>query len=396
MPESILQALKQLLLAGLALVTSLSGAAGANAGHAQAPKAEKRQVTVVPRLPADEVLTVDEGQDAEQTGDAEEQETEEVDPEDLNEPVSIQYITLRGPITSRPQGGVIGTWTIAGRQVEVTAETHVSTRAARAKVGDWAQVQAEERGAAGPQPSATPGAVPSATPTAAPALVARSLAVMSSDNLARIVGTIESMEAAGQPGEAVWVVSGVTVRVTKDTRIVGTPEVGRLADVHGTMKPVEATPSTAAPGGSEAEVEEQPALEFVAKEIIVRGTPNQPKPKEHKKFDLSGVVESIDAETGEWVVAGQTVRVTKETVFDEKKGKAEVGAMVRVQAEEDDEGTLTATRIQVVRSAQPGKGKGAPRATATAEPGESEEESVQPEATRVGRPAQGRGQGGKD
>jgi hypothetical protein len=381
MPESILQALKQLLLAGLALVTSLSGAAGANAGHAQAPKAEKRQVTVVPRLPADEVLTVDEGQDAEQTGDVEEKETEEVDPEDLNEPVSIQYITLRGPITSRPQGGVIGTWTIAGRQVEVTAETHVSTRAARAKVGDWAQVQAEERGAAEPQPSA---------------LVARSLAVMSSDNLARIVGTIESLEAAGQTSDAVWVVSGVTVRVTKDTRIVGTPEVGRLADVHGTMKPVEATPSTAAPGGSEAEVEEQPALEFVAKEIIVRGTPNQPKPKEHKKFDLSGVVESIDAETGEWVVAGQTVRVTKETVFDEKKGKAEVGAMVRVQAEEDDEGTLTATRIQVVRSAQPGKGKGAPRATATAEPGESEEESVQPEATRVGRPAQGRGQGGKD
>jgi len=375
MPQGILQALKDLLLAGLALVTSLSGAAG-NSGHAQPPKPEKRQVQVVPRLPTDEALTVDEGEGAEEMGDVEEQETEQVDQRDLDAPVSVQYITLRGPISSRPEGGVIGTWTIAGRQVEVTAQTHVSTRAANARVGDWAQVQAEERHATPPQPSAQP----------AP-LVARSLAVMSSDNMARIVGTIESIDA-----DKAWVVSGVRVRVTAETRIVGTPQVGRLADVHGTMKPAEGVTAS----GSEAQAQEQAALEFVAKEIIVRGTSNQPKPKEHaKEFDLVGVVESIDAETGKWVVAGQTVLVTEDTVIIQKKGKAEVGAMVRVQAQDDDQGTLTATRIEVVRSAQPGKGRGAPRAT-TAEPDESEEESAQPEATRVGRPAKGRGQAGKD
>jgi len=372
MPQSILQALKDLLLAGLALVTSLSGTAGNSAGHAQPPKAEKRQVTVVPRLPADEVLTVDENQDANQTGDVGEQETEEVDQEDLDQPVSTRYVTLRGPITSRPADGVIGTWTIAGRQVEVTAQTHVSARAANAKVGDWAQAQAEEPGAT--QPTAAPSATPPGQPSP---LVAHSLAVMSSDKMARIVGPIESLDAgtttAGS-AEKVWLVSGVRVRVTAETHIVGTPEVGRLADVHGTMPAAE-------DGG------------LVAKEIIVRGTPNQPKPKEHgRKFDLAGLVESIDADTGAWVVAGQTVLVNEDTVLNEKKGKAEVGAMVRVQAEEDENGALVATSIEVVRGVRPAQPRGT--RAATPEPDEAGQEPVQ--QTRPGAPVQGRGQGSKD
>ncbi len=426
MPVSMLTALRELALAAMALVLSLTGTAGGNRDRLQPVRAAAKQLQSVPRLPADDELLVDEAEGTGEAALAEEEETEEVSEEELAEPVDIEYITLRGPISERPDE-ITGTWTIAGRDVTVTSETHVSTRAANAVVGEYAQVQAVLADGTATDDEEQPRG----------ALVAYSLAVMSSQHMARVVGPIESMgedtgahETEGEETfsrDGVWVVSGVRIRVTAATHIVGTPALGHLADIHGTMDMVdEAAPTT----GDEAKEndntadsgdEEEPEAEFVATLIVVRGTPNLPKrererEQEHgKKLEVNGLVEDITDE-GTWVVAGQEFQVNDATAIDEKKGDAEVGALVRVQLEQSEDDTLVALQIDVLRGAQgvqPGKangqgnseGKGqgnkrdpTPTPTVSPDEGGAAEESVLPTAQpEHGKPASPKGKGsGKD
>ncbi|HOG45999.1 MAG TPA: DUF5666 domain-containing protein [Anaerolineae bacterium] len=387
MPTNILTALEELLLAGMAVLMSLTGAAGAK--PARVPnKAIVRQMQSVPRLPDDEVLLVDETGDTIEPVD-EGQETEEVSDEELAAPVDIEYVTLRGPISQRPADGVEGIWTVAGRDVQVIAETVVSTRAANAAVGEWAQVQAVGVRTAGEVGDQDPKGAADDGEDQAP-LLARSLAVMSSQNKARVVGLIDNMDA-GAAGSTVWIVSGVRVRVTAATHILGTPQAGRLADVHGTM------------AGAE-----EPQAELEAGLIVVRGTPNLPKQerervKEHKKLEVTGELEKVDAESGEWVVAGQTVLMNAATRIDEKKGAAEVGAQVRVQVAQDEDGALVALQVEVMRGAKDnehgqGKAKGNPqndKKSATPTPDGAEAESKpakdKPEHGKPDKPSQGKG-----
>ncbi len=165
-------------------------------------------------------------------------------------PSVTAVVTLRGPVSqvvTSTAGSVIGVWTIAGRAVTVTAETHLSARARRVQPGvDWAKAVALR--------------------LADGSLVARSIEVMHANRLVRVVGTIDQFSSSQ------WVVGGTTVSVTTTTRIVGTPAVGRLADVHGTMV-----------GDA-----------FVARLIIVRGTGKLPKgglgpPGKEKKLTATPV-----------------------------------------------------------------------------------------------------------
>ncbi len=174
---------------------------------------------------------VDEDEDLDEDEDPDEDE-DLPDIEDPGEISGTQTITnvivLRGPVTALPAGDVLsGTWTISGQAVQVTAQTHLSARAGRVAVGDWAQArcQRDEGG-----------------------LVALSISVMhaSANKMARVVGKIEQFDPT-------WVVAGVSISVTAQTHIVGTPAVGALADVHGMI--------------SEDGF-------FVAKLIKVRGTKN--------------------------------------------------------------------------------------------------------------------------
>ena len=210
------------------------------------------------------------------------------------------YVTLRGPISEIPEGG-LGIWVIAGQPVLVDEESRLSERARQAEVGAWAEALCRQMEDG--------------------QLWAQRLLVMHANHLVRVVGIIEEM------GETSWVVSGVTVMLDAETRIVGTPAVGALADVHGAMDETHA---------------------FVADLIIVRGTPNRPKPQKFVNFE--GLIESMpEGRIGNWVIAGRTVEVTSATQIDESKAPAEVGAPVVVRAVEREDGSLLALTICVKR-----------------------------------------------
>jgi len=144
--------------------------------------------------------------------------------------VTGNSIVLRGPITALPAGSIDGLWTVAGQQVLVDASSKLSARAEMARVGDWAEILAE--------------------PQAAGQLHALRVTVMHENRLVRVVGLVQSFS------DSAWVVGGVSVTVTSSTHIVGTPTVGKVADVHAHMGD---------------------ANTVVADLIVVRGTPNQPK-----------------------------------------------------------------------------------------------------------------------
>jgi hypothetical protein len=164
----------------------------------------------------------------------EDEETEAPDPADAPAVTSTRPITnavrLRGPITELPkadeesEASPIGEWVVAGQAVQVTAETKMSARADRAAVGDWAQVWAQRED---------------------DELVALKVTVMHANKLTRVVGVIEEI------GDEAWVVAGMTVSVTAQTKIVGTPAAGATADVRGA-------------------VDDEGA--FLADKILVRGT----------------------------------------------------------------------------------------------------------------------------
>ena len=171
-----------------------------------------------------------------ETGDPDGEDTPEVtatptvtDTSDLTTTLHITAdVVLRGPITQVPDGA-IGAWKIAGVLVTVTSETHLSDLARRAQPGDWAQAWCQRLGDG--------------------SLLARSVSVMHANHMVRVVGRIDKIDP--------WVVAGVAIVVDGDTHIVGKPEVGRVADVHGYTDDDGA---------------------FHAKLVVVRGSPNGPKP----------------------------------------------------------------------------------------------------------------------
>ena len=114
-----------------------------------------------------------------------------------------------------------------------------------------------------------------------------------------------------------WVVGNYTVTVTANTIIVGTPQVGLLAEVHA--------------------VEQNGQL--VATRIRVQPQP----PANRVKFE--GIVESIGDTS--LVVSGRTVQVTAATFIDESRGMLEVGSQVEVIGIEQADGSILARVIRV-------------------------------------------------
>lgn len=156
-----------------------------------------------------------------------------------------------------------------------------------------------------PTPTLTPTSTPTPTPTATPQ-PPRPVKV-------KFEGLVEAMEKDH------WVVAGQKVLLNEDT-IIEHPE---LAEV-GAWAVVQARRR---PDGS-----------LLALRItITRGAEKPPQPIEFK-----GLVESIGDAV--WIVAGRTVLINEETVIE---GTPQVGAVARVQALQQADGTLLATRIVI-------------------------------------------------
>ncbi len=138
-------------------------------------------------------------------------------------------------------------------------------------------------------------------------------------------GRIESIE------DDVWIVGGVTVLITHATIITGaTPRVGLLAEVKGTKVGPRIVRAT------EIEVKD-PSLEPVRIRGIIA--------------ELPGTVNHI----GIWTITTEdgsnvSIEVTADTAIDTQNGEVELGALARVTALLQDDGTLVAHRIKVFES----------------------------------------------
>jgi hypothetical protein len=126
---------------------------------------------------------------------------------------------IKGKIEGMPEDGLIGVWTVAGKQVEVSEQTRVMQRRALAEVGATAHVVGFTEG------------------DAVKALLVIVMSPAEGSKPFQLIGTIETLPAEGMIGE--WVVSGKTVRVTESTRIAGQQfvKVGARVTVIGTEKP---------------------------------------------------------------------------------------------------------------------------------------------------------------
>lgn len=125
---------------------------------------------------------------------------------------------FKGEIEAMPETGLIGVWTVDGKQVEVTAQTKVMQKKALAEVG------------------ATVHVVGFAEGDVIKALLVSVMAPAEGSKPFQLIGTIETLPAEGMVGD--WVVSGKTVSVTESTRIAGEKfvKVGARVTVVGTEK----------------------------------------------------------------------------------------------------------------------------------------------------------------
>lgn len=303
-----------------------------------------------------------------------------------------KWVRFEGIITSLPDGGVIGEWTVrTSFTITVTFTVDENTRITppqfRPTVGDWARVMAmrQEDGSLlalrvhlrrpdhHPHPVEFRGTIVEMygdPPTMIVvnvwghneyADVAGALVDVLIDDLTRIEGELmvgarvkvrgfllddrtvlarlivvksPEVEFKGRIEsieDNVWIVGGVTVLITDTTTITGvTPQVGLLAEVEG----IRVGPRTVR--ATEIEVKD-PSLEPV-------------------KF--RGIIETLPGTTdhiGTWTITTEegnsvSIQVTQETVIDTKHGEVKIFALVRVTVVRQDDGILLAKRIKVFES----------------------------------------------
>jgi len=186
-------------------------------------------------------------------------------------------------------------------------------------------------------------------------------------------GRVESME-----GER-WSVARITVRLSPETRVEGTPSLGAFVEVSGTTQPngtvlaariavtdegapvtpthlaptvsatARATPtatpiptSTPPPTAMPPLTSTSPPTEIASPANPLPGASPTPTAEEGEEEEFTGVVESIN--TNMWRIGGQDVTITPAT---EIRGSPQVGQVVKVKAVRDRSGALVARHIEV-------------------------------------------------
>jgi hypothetical protein len=219
-----------------------------------------------------------------------------------------------GAIQSLPAGGLIGIWTIAGKQVQVVSTTRLEQENGGFAIGTIVEVEGLA-GASGVIVASKIEVVGDGTPAPQPP-----------PNELEITGTIESLPAGGLIGN--WQVSGRTVIVTSSTELDaenGAFAVGVTVKVEGSLDPsgnVLASEIESKPGNGA----DEPALDFFG---TINALPSGP----------SGLV-------GVWNVDGKLVNVTASTVIDTGNGPVVVGAIVEVEGWLQPDGMIEAQKIE--------------------------------------------------
>ncbi|MBX3278012.1 MAG: hypothetical protein KF868_08435 [Acidobacteria bacterium] len=223
----------------------------------------------------------------------------------------VRLEKFRGVVESLPSSpGLIGDWTVGGRTVRVTATTTIKQKHGPVAVGVTVEVEgiAQNDGS----------------------FVAVEIETQNSpNNLAEFRGVVESLPSdPGRIGD--WIVSGRTVRVTADTRIMeqhGPAAVGALVQVTGTPQQ----------DGSIIAVR-------IQVEKRMQGNPGS----QVKFFGTIEALPPADDLKGEWIVSGRKVLVVEGTIIRREDGvQPEVGGAVEVLGRVDADDLVTARMIVV-------------------------------------------------
>ena len=198
------------------------------------------------------------------------------------------------PIKLQVEGAVsriaADSWDVGGQTVLIGDSTVIDKRGGNAEVGAWARVTALRREDG--------------------ALVALEIVIERGASrppeIYEFQGVIEVLT------DVKWTVSGTVVRITADTVINGTPQIGRAASVRALR----------AQDGS-----------LTATNITV-------KPEDIVQFE--GVIQSVTA--SQWVVDGRAVQIASSTTIE---GTPEIGAIAEIEAVQKADGSLVARWIRV-------------------------------------------------
>lgn len=227
---------------------------------------------------------------------------------------------LTGKIEALPATGTIGNWTVAGRTVQVTAQTRIDTDEGRAIVGACVDVKGTPVGAT-TAIAATEIDVKEASKCAASTTPPGAI---------EIEGRVEQLPPGGLTGD--WRVAGTVVRVTAQTKIEqegGPVAVGSCAEVQGTRN---SDGSLAA-----AKIETRSGT---------GGCENRGGGAVKPQIEFRGTVQTAPAQgSSVWVIAGRRVNVT-----NVRGRELTVGLCVEVEGRLESDGSITASRVQTLGS----------------------------------------------
>jgi len=211
-------------------------------------------------------------------------------------------------------------------------------------------------------------------------------------------GQVESME-----GER-WSVAHVTVLLSPETRVEGTPSLGASVEVSGTSQPdgtvlasliavtdegAPVTPTRSTPTASATTrvvpTSTPPPTVTPLSTETASPAPANPLPgasptstaEEGEEEEFTGLVGSISANV--WRIGGQDVTITPAT---EISGSPQVGQMVKVKAVRDRSGALVARHIEIKEAT------GQPEKSPTPQPPKTPEPSVTHEADETHEPSE--------
>lgn len=224
----------------------------------------------------------------------------EDDEDDDAEESSLELI---GVVQERPTGSTaIGTWKISGIVVTVNDATEIKERVGPLLVGAWVKVEGNNDGNGG--------------------ILAQEMRSVRTQSRHKLEGTLHSLNST------VVGVDGVLIALNSATQIKGSPTVNAPVEVEAQLQPDGSLLATVVKG-KKGDGDDEDGDGLVRLKGVVRVLP--------------------PGNLGEWKVDQHTVLVTEATLIDEHKALVEVGAMVRIRAQRDNDGTFTAVEIVVVK-----------------------------------------------
>lgn len=246
-------------------------------------------------------------------------------------------VEIKGVVQAMPAGGLIGSWTIAGKAVQTDASTKFDQENGQLAVGALVEVKGtklnngtvlairmEVDAGIGPGTGSDDG------------VDGDNDAEDVGDDDGEVTGAIVSLPSDGLLGA--WNVAGQTVIVVSTTRLDqehGALVVGAIVEVNGLPD------ATGAIVAGKIEVKSGSA----GGSVPVPGN-----------VEIVGLIEALPATglAGNWQVGGRAVVVTDTTTLDAEHGAFVVGASVEAKGALDSAGNLVATKVETTA------GNGAP------------------------------------